>query len=663
VFTKSGEIRWLRDFANPIWDAAEQRVVSLYGAVQDITERKQAEEKLRKSEEKYRFLFENHPHPMWIYDRNTLAFLDVNEAAITKYGFSRQEFLNMTIVDIRPAEDVEQLINNLAQPRRPLEHSEGWRHRLKDRTIIHVQITSHSIEIDGHESALVIAQDITERKRVEEEIKRLARFPDENPNPVLRATSTGKIIYANRASELLLNDWHAKVGDDLPADWKELIGELLSTDSRKTIDVQCVDTTYSIMIVPVPDTNYVNLYGRDVTERKQAEEALQVAHAELEHKVQERTAELSQANALLQALMDHMPDHIYFKDTQSRFIRNSRSQANAMGLSDPAQAVGKTDFDFFPHAEKAFAEEQEVMRLGKPLIDFEEWVVWPSGQETWVSTTKVPLRDASGQTIGIFGISRDITERKRTEQAIRQLNTNLEKQAAELQAANKELEAFSYSVSHDLRAPLRAIDGYTRILVEDYESILDSEGKRVCGVISKEARRMGQLIDDLLSFSRLGRREIHSSKIDMKALAVSVFTELMKEGNGENIDFQIAKLPSMKGDLSLIRQVWMNLLSNAIKFTSKKEQAVIKVGSRPSKDELIYYVHDTGAGFEMEYSNKLFGVFQRLHSESEFSGTGVGLAIVQRIIRRHGGRVWAEGEVDKGATIYFALPRKENHHD
>jgi light-regulated signal transduction histidine kinase (bacteriophytochrome) len=229
-----------------------------------------------------------------------------------------------------------------------------------------------------------------------------------------------------------------------------------------------------------------------------------------------------------------------------------------------------------------------------------------------------------------------------------------------LQAANKELEAFSYSVSHDLRAPLRAIDGYTRILVEDYESILDSEGKRICGVISREARRMGQLIDDLLSFSRLGRKAMYSSRIDMKALAVSVFDELIKGENRERFDFEIAKLPAAKGDSSLMRQVWVNLLSNAIKFTSRKERSVIEVGSKQTRDENIYYVRDNGAGFDMEYGNKLFGVFQRLHTESEFSGTGVGLAIVQRIIRRHGGHVWAQGEVEKGATFYFALPRKEN---
>ena len=396
----------------------------------------------------------------------------------------------------------------------------------------------------------------------------------------------------------------------------------------------------------------------DITELKKAEEALQSAHDELEFKVQERTAALSQANTLLQALMDYMPDHIYFKDTESRFIRNSKSQANMLGLNDSTQIVGKTDFDFFPHAMQAYAEEQEVMRSGQPLVDFEEQVVWPDSRETWVSTTKVPLRNTEGQIIGIFGISRDITERKRVEQSIQQLNADLKKQAAQLEAANKELEAFSYSVSHDLRAPLRAIDGFTRILLEDYEPLLDEEGKRVGEIIRREAQHMGKLIDDLLAFSRLGRKEMHFTKIDMKAMASSVFDELMTTENTGCIDFHVHRLPSTAGDPVLIRQVWVNLLSNAIKFSSKKEQAVIEVGSKHSEDEHIYYVRDTGAGFEMEYMDKLFGVFQRLHGEKEFEGTGVGLAIVKRVINRHDGRVWAEGEVGKGATFYFALPRK-----
>ena len=658
---------------------------TLISVIRDITERKQAEEALRKSEERYRYLFENNPHPMWVYDRKTLAFLDVNEAAITKYGYSREEFLNMTIVDIRPAEDVERLINNLAQPRRPLERSEGWRHRLKDGTIIHVQITSHTVEIDGHESALVVAQDITERVRAQESI----RIKDE----LLRLTSemakvggwefdpaTGAGTWTDEVARI--HDLDPDRGTNVEMGLSFYIGE-----SRKKIeqavkeaielarpyDLELEMTSAKghhkwVRTMAYPITNagkVVKVQGifQDITERKQIEEALQKAHAELEVKVQERTAELSQANALLQAFMNYTPDQIYFKDLQSRFIRNSRSQANLLGLSDPAEVVGKTDFDFFPHAPKAYAEEQEVIRSGKPLVDLEEWVVWPDGKEMWVSTTKVPLRTSDGETIGLFGISRDITERKRAEQSIRQLNSDLEKQAVQLQTANKELEAFSYSVSHDLRAPLRAIDGYTRILVEDYEPNLDAEGKRICGVISREARRMGQLIDDLLAFSRLGRKEMYSSNVDMKALAVSVLNDLVKDEDRERIDFKISRLPPIKADSSLIRQVWVNLLSNALKFTSKKERAAIEVGSKSSKEEIIYFVRDTGAGFDMEYANKLFGVFQRLHSESEFEGTGVGLAIVQRIVRRHDGRVWAEGEVDKGATFYFALPRKEHRHE
>jgi PAS domain S-box-containing protein len=256
----------------------------------------------------------------------------------------------------------------------------------------------------------------------------------------------------------------------------------------------------------------------------------------------------------------------------------------------------------------------------------------------------------------------EIVARREAETQIRNLNEALEHRVktrtAQLQIANEELEAFAYSVSHDLRAPLRAINGYSQILAEDYAAVLDDEGKRVCGIISKEAQRMGQLIDDLLAFSRLSRAEMQVFPVDMHALVRAIFTEIATAEEQKRIQFLLAPLPQVLADPGLIRQVWVNLVSNAIKFTKKRELAIIEIGFTPAENEITFWVKDNGAGFDMRYSSNLFGVFRRLHSEKEFEGTGVGLAIVQRVIKRHGGRVWATGEVDQGATFFFSLPEK-----
>ncbi len=236
---------------------------------------------------------------------------------------------------------------------------------------------------------------------------------------------------------------------------------------------------------------------------------------------------------------------------------------------------------------------------------------------------------------------------------------SLRQHAVRLEAANKELEAFSYSVSHDLRAPLRAIDGFSRVLLEDYIDKLDDEGKRYLNIIGSNTRKMGQLIDDLLLFSRLGRQEIRRSDINMEKLAKTVFEELKLSVPERKLQIIINTLFPAQGDQAMVRQVLVNLLSNSIKFTRPKETAVVEVDGRSEGDENIYAIKDNGVGFDMQYVGKLFGVFQRLHSTEEFEGTGVGLAIVQRIIHRHGGRVWAEGEVGKGATFFFTLPRRE----
>ena len=249
-------------------------------------------------------------------------------------------------------------------------------------------------------------------------------------------------------------------------------------------------------------------------------------------------------------------------------------------------------------------------------------------------------------------------QRQKAEAEVRQINATLEQRVAQLDVANNDLEEFSYSVSHDLRTPLRAIDGFSRILLEDYSDKLDAEGQRVLNVVRDGALRMGRLIDDILGFSRLGRLVIKAEPVDMVALIRRTLTdELAPALAGRDLAIDIGVLPDAHGDRGMLQRVWMNLLDNAIKYTAPKPDARIEIGATAGVGETIYFVRDTGVGFDLQYAGKLFGVFQRLHG-MEFPGTGIGLAIVKRIVTRHGGRVWAEGKVGEGAVFYVALPGK-----
>ncbi len=286
------------------------------------------------------------------------------------------------------------------------------------------------------------------------------------------------------------------------------------------------------------------------------------------------------------------------------------------------------------------------------------------GSHYWVDTTIVPFLNEQGKPRQYVAIRADISERKQAEQTIQRLNAELEQRViertAQLEAANRELEAFSYSVSHDLRAPLRAVDGFSQAVIEDFGPLLPEEGRRQLNTIRYAAQRMGKLIDDLLSFSRLNRHPLKREAVDMNALVRSVADELGAPWADREIGWQVGTLPPCRGDPALLRQVWLNLLSNALKYTRKRERASIEVGVEESPEGLAYRVQDNGVGFDMRYADKLFGVFQRLHRIEEYDGTGVGLAIVQRIVHRHGGRVWARSAPGQGATFCFTLAENEN---
>jgi PAS domain S-box-containing protein len=379
----------------------------------------------------------------------------------------------------------------------------------------------------------------------------------------------------------------------------------------------------------------------DITERKRAEET----------------------RARLAAIIETSEDAIISKTLQGQITSWNRGAEKLFGYS-PQEAIGQSMLMIFPP--ERLKEESDILartRQGQKVDHFETVRVTKNGKRIHVSVSISPILNEKGEVIGASKIARDITDRKKAEEKIQQLNVELEERVkqrtTELETANKELEAFSYSVSHDLRAPLRAVDGFSQAVLEDYGPKLPEGGRHYLERVRDGAQRMGALIDDLLTFSRLSRAPLSKQAIDTGQLVRDVITELRDQKQDRNLDLRVAELPPCHGDRALLKQVWLNLLSNALKYTSTREKAVIEVGSKSENGEVVWFVADNGVGFDMQYSNKLFGVFQRLHRTDEFEGTGVGLAIVQRIVHRHGGRVWANAALNQGATFSFTLGKDE----
>jgi PAS domain S-box-containing protein len=413
---------------------------------------------------------------------------------------------------------------------------------------------------------------------------------------------------------------------------------------------------WDVIVMPIQGddgkTERLLSVSRDITEVKSAE------------------ANLTAANRFLDSLIENLPLMIFVKDAVNlRYVRLNRASETLMGIS-PEEMIGKTDRSFFPPEEADFfmSGDRKALAAGR-LVDIPEHSIHTRllGVRT-LHTMKLPIQGPEGKPEFLLGISVDVSERKLAESAVRELNAALHAKAAQLEATNKELESFSYSVSHDLRAPLRAVDGFALMLEEDYKERLDAEGLRYLSVIRQNSRRMGALIDDLLTFSRLGRQLVAHGEINVDSLVREVVEEVLHaEPPGERgkaataPHIEVEPLPPARGDRGLLRQVWANLIANAVKYSSKTARPFIQISGRQVGAENHYCVRDNGVGFNMEYAGQLFRVFQRLHRADEFSGTGVGLAIVHRVVARHGGRVWAEGTVDHGAVFSFALPRGDQH--
>jgi PAS domain S-box-containing protein len=628
-------------------------VKGYFALVQDFTERRRSEEDVRR----WADAFEHCAHGIAIGNPDTNRIDACNSAFAALHKSRVDDIVGASILSLYAPAD-HALVRESVIRSDQIGHARFEANMLRrDGSTFPVQIDLVSVRGDDGDMLYRVAtiQDISERKKAEQEIAYqaniLAQVNDavvaSDENFVIKSWNTAaeqmygwkaEEVVGRMAEKVLRTEFSGTTREEAVLQIKEN-GEFFAEVTQERRDGTRFDVeAHTVTMVDEAGrvAGFISV-NRDITERKRAESAALESETRY-HRV-----------------LDSMMEGCQIIDFEWRYVYINEVAAQ-QGKRTQAELLHHTMMEMYPGIENTelFAVLQQCM-TERTARRFENRFVFPDESIGWYELSIQPSNE------GIFILSTDITQRKQTEQEIRRLNEKLEERViertAQLHVANQELESFSYSVSHDLRAPLRAINGYTRILLEDYAETLDAEGQRVCQIIVGETQRMGKLIDDLLAFSRLSRKEIQPAQVDMKALALSVFGELTSEPARERIDFKIGKLPVANGDPALLHQVWVNLLSNAIKFTSKRERAIIEVGSKRSDEQVVYYVRDNGAGFDIQYVDKMFGVFQRLHSEDEFEGTGVGLAIVQRIVQRHSGRVWAEGEVDKGATLYFSLPR------
>jgi PAS domain S-box-containing protein len=516
--------------------------------------------------------------------------------------------------------------------------------------------------------AVVVSHaDITERKQAQQMLDRerllLKTLVEHLPDDVVTLDTEGRFAMVNRA-------WLTQHGFESEADVVgRTVYEIFDPALAAQVDAERVrirDTGVGlynqsrqvpkpgggkrwvlISKIPMHDDagKFSGILGiiRDVTELKTALDTLE----------QERN--------LLRAIIDSAPDAIYVKDRAGRYMIMNEAGLRLRDAATHSDVAGKTARDFFPDeiASAIEAEEAGVMNTGRPLLDDQRRSQEPRGDGRWISTSKFPLNDGAGGVAGLVVITRDITELRNTIEEVSRLNTQLEDRVRmrteELQEVNKELEAFSYSVSHDLRAPLRSISGFGNFMLKDNFGQLDAEGQARLRRILAASERMSALIDDMLKLARISRQSIVLRDVKLHALAAETVAGLRETSPGRQVGVVIAPDLAVEADTGLMRILIDNLIGNAWKFTGKRADARIELGSTLVDGRRAYFVRDNGAGFDMGYAAKLFSPFQRMHTQQQFEGTGIGLATVKRIIERHHGRVWIESAVEGGTTVYFTI--------
>jgi PAS domain S-box-containing protein len=603
-------------------------VLGIFAAARDVTVQKQASRYARS-------LIEASLDPLVTISTEG-KITDVNEATVQVTGVSREKLIGSDFSTyFTDPDEARQGYQQVFKEGLVRDYPLTIRHQSGSLTDVLYNASVYKDEKGNVLGIFAAARDVTARKKVEEQLHATSAYArsliEASLDPQMTISSDGKITDVNHATELIAGvsrEW--LIGSEFPGYFteprkaREGYRKVLKDGSVSNYPLALKHASGRVVDVLFNATVYRDASGkvqgifaaaRDVTETKKAAQY---------------------ARSLIEASLDPLVTI----SAEGKITDVNEATIKATGI--PREKLIGTDFsDYFAQPEKAREGYLQVFKKGF-VTDYPLTIRQKSGALTDVLYNASVYKDEKGNVLGVFAAARDNTQTKRA--------------AEQLETTNKDLEAFSYSVSHDLRAPLRAIDGFSKILMEDYGAKLDAEGKRVIAIIRDNAMQMGKLIDDLLQFSRLGRQEMQKSNIDMTDLAKAIFDDLKKGESKREISFASGTLPDAFADPTLIHQVWVNLLSNALKYTRRKKSTVIEVSAKTENGSTVYSVKDNGAGFDPRYGDKLFGVFQRLHSTDEFEGTGVGLAIVKRVIARHGGTVKAEGKPSEGATFSFSLP-------
>lgn len=709
-----GSVQWLRWEMRP-WHTAKGSIGGIVIFSEDITEHKLFEDALKESEEKYRTLFDAAAEGILVADVEDKVFKYANPAMCKMLGYSEEEILQLTVLDIHPKESLQYVLNEFqAVARSEYRAITNIPCLRKDGSIFYVEINGQPVMMKGRLMNVGLFTDVTERKNAEQALKNSEALyhslVEHLPASIFRKDPEGRYVFVNSkfcrlkgltneeiigktplelASYELSNDAQLDASTGLVNRQKTIIQgadhHRMIMKSGKNIELEEVyeqpDRTskyYQVIKTPIFDRDGKIIGSQgiqfDVTDRKNAEEEIIRLNDRLQQLIQviQKLASAATLENIIEAIRSSARTLINADGTT--FILREENMCYYVD-EDAISPLWKGQR--FP-IEKCISGWVILHKQSVVIEDIymDERIPQDAYRPTFVkSLMMVPIHTVNPYgAIGIYWANNYKPEEEEkvliqtladaTAIAIENVRNleDLEKRVHErttqLETSNKELEAFSYTVSHDLRAPLRAILGFSRILEDEYKDRLNEEGIELLNDVISNSNKMSQLIDDLLTFSRLSRREVSKNLINMGQLFIQTFEELKILTPERNIHFKMNHIPYGHGDLSLLKQVVINLLSNAIKFSAKNEEAILTVDGKETEEECLYSVSDNGVGFDMKYLDKIFGVFQRLHSAAEFDGTGVGLAIVHRIVTRHGGRVWAEAEINKGATFYFTLPKK-----